>query len=140
MHSRRAHNLHNYQSERGLHREGEGQGSGVRDSGGRGRAGAFPLWLAPVQARILPVTDAVAAYASEVAAKMRAAGIRVEVVSGAPACALFCDGGASLRSYLRCMPSHGKQSILDALLLARCLQALVLRRGAASGLAEALGC
>ena len=48
-----------------------------------GAAGAFPLWLAPVQARILPVTDAVAGYASDVAAKMRAAGIRVEVVSGA---------------------------------------------------------
>ena len=47
-----------------------------------GAAGAFPLWLAPVQARILPVTDAVAGYAGEVAAKMRAAGIRVEVVSG----------------------------------------------------------
>ncbi|KAK9839849.1 hypothetical protein WJX81_005869 [Elliptochloris bilobata] len=45
-------------------------------------AGAFPLWLAPVQARILPVTDAVAAYAREVAAQMRTAGIRVEVVSG----------------------------------------------------------
>lgn len=50
-----------------------------------GAAGAFPLWLAPVQARILPVTDAVADYASEVAAQMRAAGIRVEIASGAAA-------------------------------------------------------
>ena len=29
-------------------------------------AGAFPLWLAPVQARLLPVNDAVMPYAQEV--------------------------------------------------------------------------
>ena len=57
----------------------------LHQNGCPGAAGAFPLWLAPVQARILPVTDAVAGYASEVAAQMRAAGIRVEVASGAPA-------------------------------------------------------
>ena len=44
--------------------------------------GAFPLWLAPVQCKILPVTDAVLDYAQEVAAKMREAGIRVQVESG----------------------------------------------------------
>lgn len=42
-------------------------------------AGAFPLWLAPVQVRLLPVNDAVRPYVEEVAAKMRAAGARVEI-------------------------------------------------------------
>lgn len=42
-------------------------------------AGAFPLWLAPVQMRLLPVTDAAAAYCAEVAAAAAARGLRVEV-------------------------------------------------------------
>jgi threonyl-tRNA synthetase len=42
-------------------------------------AGDFPLWLAPIQARILPVSDAQLPFAQEVAAKMQAAGIRAEV-------------------------------------------------------------
>jgi threonyl-tRNA synthetase len=41
--------------------------------------GAFPLWLAPVQAAVLPVTDRHAGYAREVAAALRSAGLRVEV-------------------------------------------------------------
>lgn len=41
-------------------------------------AGAFPVWLAPVQAKILPITDRSAEYARELAAKLEAAGIRVE--------------------------------------------------------------
>lgn len=41
--------------------------------------GAFPAWLAPVQARILPITDAHVAYAREVEATLRKAGLRVEV-------------------------------------------------------------
>jgi threonyl-tRNA synthetase len=41
-------------------------------------AGDFPLWLAPVQARLLPVSDAQLPYALEVAAKMRSLGIRAE--------------------------------------------------------------
>lgn len=45
-------------------------------------AGAFPLWLAPVQCRIMPVTDAVQDYAQQVAAQMREAGIRVQLDSG----------------------------------------------------------
>jgi threonyl-tRNA synthetase len=40
--------------------------------------GDFPLWLAPIQARILPVSDAQLDYAKEVAAKMKAVGIRGE--------------------------------------------------------------
>ena len=42
-------------------------------------AGAFPVWLAPEQARVLPVSDKVAAYADEVAAALRAAGVRAMV-------------------------------------------------------------
>ncbi len=42
-------------------------------------AGAFPVWLAPVQAVVIPITDAQAAYAHEVASKLREAGLRVEV-------------------------------------------------------------
>jgi threonyl-tRNA synthetase len=41
-------------------------------------AGAFPTWLAPVQVKILPITDRVAAYADEMKAKLEAKGFRVE--------------------------------------------------------------
>jgi threonyl-tRNA synthetase len=41
-------------------------------------AGDFPLWLAPIQARLLPVSDAQLPFAREVAAKMQAEGIRAE--------------------------------------------------------------
>ena len=40
--------------------------------------GAFPVWLAPVQVKVLPITDRTAEYAQSVAAKLDAAGIRVE--------------------------------------------------------------
>ncbi|KAI8467930.1 MAG: hypothetical protein J3K34DRAFT_428779 [Monoraphidium minutum] len=46
-------------------------------------AGAFPLWLAPVQVRLLPVNDAVLPYVNEAAAALRAAGARVEVMERA---------------------------------------------------------
>ncbi|MEX2197032.1 MAG: threonine--tRNA ligase [Thermoleophilaceae bacterium] len=42
-------------------------------------AGEFPLWLAPVQAIVLPIADRHAGYAREAAAQLDAAGIRVEV-------------------------------------------------------------
>ncbi|EFN51790.1 hypothetical protein CHLNCDRAFT_56367 [Chlorella variabilis] len=45
-------------------------------------AGAFPLWLAPVQCRLVPVNDAVMGYVSGVAQALQAAGLRVEVSSG----------------------------------------------------------
>src|SRR6185295_5342887 len=41
-------------------------------------AGAFPLWLAPVQARVLSVSEKAEAYAHEVAGRLRAGGLRVE--------------------------------------------------------------
>jgi threonyl-tRNA synthetase len=42
-------------------------------------AGAFPAWLAPVQAMIIPITDKQADYAAQVAERLKDAGIRVEV-------------------------------------------------------------
>lgn len=41
-------------------------------------AGAFPLWLAPVQVAILPITDRINEYALEIAESLRAARFRVE--------------------------------------------------------------
>lgn len=41
-------------------------------------AGAFPLWLAPVQVVVLPITDRVNDYALSVAAELKADGFRVE--------------------------------------------------------------
>ncbi|MFP7755412.1 threonine--tRNA ligase [Thermodesulfobacteriota bacterium B35] len=41
-------------------------------------AGAFPVWLAPEQARVLNITDDQAEYAAGVFATLRAAGVRVE--------------------------------------------------------------
>ena len=42
-------------------------------------AGAFPVWLSPEQARILPISEKVAAYADDVAAALRSAGVRATV-------------------------------------------------------------
>lgn len=44
--------------------------------------GAFPVWLAPVQAMIVPIADRHIDYGNEIAAKLKAAGIRVEVDAG----------------------------------------------------------
>ena len=41
-------------------------------------AGAFPVWLSPVQAMIMPITDRVNDYATELKEKLSAAGVRVE--------------------------------------------------------------
>ena len=42
-------------------------------------AGAFPTWLAPVQARVLPITDKQREYADSIVARLRSAGARAEV-------------------------------------------------------------
>lgn len=42
-------------------------------------AGAFPTWLSPVQAVVLPITDAQNDYAWEIAKKLKSFGVRVEV-------------------------------------------------------------
>ena len=45
-------------------------------------AGAFPAWLAPVQARCIPIADRHIEWASRAAAELSAAGLRVEVDDG----------------------------------------------------------
>ncbi|MEJ2264159.1 MAG: threonine--tRNA ligase [Anaerolineales bacterium] len=42
-------------------------------------AGAFPVWLSPVQAVIIPIADRHLPYAGELATSLKAAGLRVEV-------------------------------------------------------------
>jgi threonyl-tRNA synthetase len=42
-------------------------------------AGAFPVWLSPVQAVMIPISERHAEYANKVAAQLKAAGVRVEV-------------------------------------------------------------
>ena len=42
-------------------------------------AGAFPLWLAPVQIGLVPISERHAAYAQKVESELKAAGLRVEV-------------------------------------------------------------
>ena len=45
-------------------------------------AGAFPVWLAPIQALIVPIADRHADYANQVAQRLQDAGLRVEVDDG----------------------------------------------------------
>jgi threonyl-tRNA synthetase len=42
-------------------------------------AGAFPVWLSPVQAQVIPIADRHVAYAQDVQKRLKAAGIRAEV-------------------------------------------------------------
>jgi len=42
-------------------------------------AGAFPLWLAPVQVALVPISEKHLAYAEQVKAKLESAGLRVEL-------------------------------------------------------------
>jgi threonyl-tRNA synthetase len=42
-------------------------------------AGAFPVWLSPVQVVVIPIAERHVEYANEVAAALRAGGVRVEV-------------------------------------------------------------
>jgi threonyl-tRNA synthetase len=42
-------------------------------------AGKFPVWLSPLQVKILPISDKFIDYAKEVKAKLRKAGVRVEI-------------------------------------------------------------
>ncbi|MCC7500474.1 threonine--tRNA ligase [Candidatus Nomurabacteria bacterium] len=45
-------------------------------------AGAFPTWLSPVQARVLPIGEGHAAFAEEVLAQLKDAGIRADIDAG----------------------------------------------------------
>ncbi|MFW5857410.1 MAG: threonine--tRNA ligase, partial [Planctomycetota bacterium] len=62
-------------------------------------AGDFPLWLAPEQVRVLTITDAQADYAKDVAAKLRAAGLRASAD-----CAADKVGAKIRRGELRKVP------------------------------------
>ena len=42
-------------------------------------AGAFPVWLSPVQVAMIPISERHAEYANKVAAQLKAIGVRVEV-------------------------------------------------------------
>ena len=42
-------------------------------------AGKFPLWLAPVQVKILPIADRFVPYAEDVSAKLKTVGLRCEI-------------------------------------------------------------
>jgi threonyl-tRNA synthetase len=42
-------------------------------------AGAFPVWLAPEQVRVIPISDAQADAAQKLADRLKAAGVRVHV-------------------------------------------------------------
>ncbi|MCK5484260.1 MAG: threonine--tRNA ligase, partial [Gemmatimonadetes bacterium] len=42
-------------------------------------AGAFPVWLAPVQVRVLPITDDQAAGAAEIVGTLKEAGLAAEL-------------------------------------------------------------
>ncbi|MGB8773547.1 MAG: threonine--tRNA ligase, partial [Terriglobales bacterium] len=42
-------------------------------------AGAFPVWLSPVQVAMIPIAERHVEYAQQVAAQLKAAGVRVEV-------------------------------------------------------------
>ena len=60
--------------------------SGYRELTDKGReawiehhAGEFPVWLAPVQAKVLPIADRHTDYAERVAGELGAAGIRTAV-------------------------------------------------------------
>jgi len=55
-------------------------------------AGAFPLWLSPVQARVLPVSEKHVAYAKEVLNALKTANIRVDID----------DANESLGKKIRC--------------------------------------
>jgi len=44
-------------------------------------AGAFPVWLAPVQAMIIPIADRHVEYANQVLGALKAVGVRAEVDS-----------------------------------------------------------
>jgi len=45
-------------------------------------AGKFPVWLAPEQVRVIPITDAHHHYARQLAQRLQAAGIRAEAILG----------------------------------------------------------
>lgn len=45
-------------------------------------AGDFPLWISPIQARVLPVTDSEVKFCTQVVSKLKSSGIRAELCYG----------------------------------------------------------
>ena len=41
--------------------------------------GAFPVWLSPVQAVVIPISDKISGYAQEIVQKLNSSGIRVQL-------------------------------------------------------------
>jgi threonyl-tRNA synthetase len=73
--------------------------------------GAFPVWLAPVQVRVLPIADRHHAYAHQVAARLKEAGVRVEVDDRAARTqAKIRDGEVEKVPYLLIVGDRERQS------------------------------
>lgn len=60
-------------------------------------AGAFPVWLAPVQAKIIPVSDTFNDYAYDVLAKLRDAGLRAQIDDGSDSFAKKIRNGETMK-------------------------------------------
>jgi threonyl-tRNA synthetase len=60
-------------------------------------AGAFPLWLAPEQVRVLPITDKQLDYANKIRAALRAAGYRCDVDTSAEKLGAKIRGGTMMK-------------------------------------------
>ena len=60
-------------------------------------AGAFPLWLAPEQVRILPITDRQMDYARRIQSALKAAGYRCDVDTSAEKLGAKIRGGTMMK-------------------------------------------
>jgi threonyl-tRNA synthetase len=60
-------------------------------------AGAFPLWLAPEQIRVLPITDRQLDYAKGIQSALKAAGYRCEVDTSAEKLGAKIRGGTMMK-------------------------------------------
>ena len=73
--------------------------------------GAFPVWLAPVQVRVLPIADRHGDYAEQVASELRRAGVRAETdVRKATTGAKIRDGETQKIPYLLIVGDREQQS------------------------------
>lgn len=80
-------------------------------------AGAFPTWLAPVQAIVLPVSDKFLDYAKEVEAALKAANVRVETDDSAESLGKKIRGAEKRK--IPWMLVVGEQEVADQTVAAR---------------------
>ncbi|MEK9159980.1 MAG: threonine--tRNA ligase [Patescibacteria group bacterium] len=80
-------------------------------------AGAFPTWLAPVQAIVLPVSDKFLDYAREVEAALKAANVRVETDDSAESLGKKIRGAEKRK--IPWMLVVGEQEVADKTVAAR---------------------